>query len=252
MSDLFPLSAERYSGPATVLPIVVFGGPYDIALYQDMAVHLATLTGQPASVVETKTSDWSIAGTSIGWSVVLRRLEHAVNSVAHISTTGRITLICHDIAGLLARFYLSPYPLFGHAYHGQRNVSHLITLGSPHAGRNRRSPAGLLTRWVEKHNPGTFFAPGVEYTAVAGRFVFGNLQGSPHERQAYDAYKALCGVGQVWGDGAVPIESALLPQAQRVVLAGTAHSPQLGRSWYGSPDTVHLWWDASTGGSSAF
>jgi hypothetical protein len=143
----------------------------------------------------------------------------------------------------MARLYFSICPFAGRVYRGLDYVNHLITLGSPHY--NRRG--SWMRRWVDRQYPGAHFAPAVRYSAVAGRGVRGDRRGSLRQRWAYRAYKQLAGEGDTWGDGLVPVSSALLDGALPVVLDGVTHHAAFGHPWYGSRDIVLLWWQASLG-----
>jgi hypothetical protein len=59
----------------------------------------------------------------------------------------------------------------------------------------------------------------------------------------FAAVQANCGDGGVWGDGVCPLETALLPGAQHVVLPHVWHTPSkvAGRRWYGTEEVVAQW-----------
>jgi hypothetical protein len=140
----------------------------------------------------------------------------------------------------LGRLYLSPEPFKGHTYNGLDFVDHLITLGSPHY--NFRGAA--LRKWVEKKYPGAFFKPAVRYISVAGKAVRGSRHGSFKERLVHWFYKNLCGTGDEWGDGMVPLPSALLQGSQHVIIADVRHYSKSKYLWYGSKEAVQSWWKA--------
>ena len=171
---------------------------------------------------------------------LLRKLEHAVHQAVRHSTTGKVTLVGHSAGGVMARLYLSPKPFLGHAYRGLDYVDHLITLGSPHY--NQRG--GQMRRWVDEQYPGTYFAPQVEYTSVAGKAIRGNRRGSFRGRWAYRFYERLSGAGNAWGDGLVSAASALLRESQQITLEGVSHFTGFGGPWYGTAEVVPQWWDA--------
>ena len=51
----------------------------------------------------------------------------------------------------------------------------------------------------------------------------------------------------VAGDGVVPVDSALLPGSEGMVVDGVYHNRRLGR-WYGSDqETVSRWWPGELG-----
>ena len=226
-------------------PIVIFGGFLTFtSLYCGLYEALQTITGLPVSIVETQSLDWITAVVAPGWRHLLGKLERTVHKAVKQSETGKVTLVAHSAGGILARIYLSPKAFFGHAYCGLDHVSHLITLGSPHdAGRKFRY-GGLMSRWANQHYPGAFFSPQVTYIAVAGKAIRGDPQGSQRERQVYKWYRDMTGEGAVWGDGIVPVTSALLRGAVPIVLEDVGHFAGFGPSWYGDVDVVRRWWTA--------
>jgi len=52
----------------------------------------------------------------------------------------------------------------------------------------------------------------------------------------------MCGRGDTWGDGLIPIESAVLHGSQSIMLDGVSHYSVFGERWYGSPEIVARWW----------
>ncbi|KAJ7519855.1 hypothetical protein O6H91_20G058400 [Diphasiastrum complanatum] len=65
------------------------------------------------------------------------------------------------------------------------------------------------------------------------------------ERIIGQAYKQVCGLSNVWGDGVVPEISSLLDGAINITLDGVYHSPvgsdDSKRPWYGSPSVLEQW-----------
>jgi hypothetical protein len=59
-------------------------------------------------------------------------------------------------------------------------------------------------------------------------------------------YERFGGDGRVGGDGKIPVQSALLPGAESLVLDGVYHGRLFGGAgggWYGSDrETVERWW----------
>ena len=229
-------------------PIVILGGFLSFPrLYQDMRAVLAQIVGQPVWIVEAWPHDWVRTVSPAGWAHLLGQLERTVQHAVRDSVTGKVTLIGHSSGGVMARLYLAdqsirrPTPfagkLMGHAYCGLDKVDRLITLGSPHY--NLR--VGRMRRLVEEQYPGSYF-PQVRYASVAGKGTMGRRHGSLRERWAYRSYERLSGEGDVWGDGLVPVSSALLHGSQQIVLEDVGHFAGFGRSWYGTPEIVSRWW----------
>jgi pimeloyl-ACP methyl ester carboxylesterase len=231
--------------PASLLelPIVIIGGFLSQAkLYARMRDWLAQCTEQPVWVVEAGTLDWLLSVRAEGWAHLLDELERAVHQAVDSSVTGRITLVGHSAGGVMARLFLSPTPFLGKSYCGLKSVAQLITLGSPHYNLQ----GSRMRRWVERQYPGSFFTS-VRYTSVAGKVIRGSRYGSVRERWAYACYRRLCGNGNVWGDGLVPLSSQLLSGSQQIVLEGVSHFTGFGGPWYGSAQIIARWWQACIG-----
>lgn len=235
----------HFSSP-TAQPIVILGGFLSFTmLYREMHDVLEQITGQTVHIVEMRGHDWIPSIAPPGWAYLLRKLEHTVKQALRDSPTGKVTLIGHSAGGLLARLYLSPRPFLGHVYCGLDYVNHIITLGTPHYDQRKMIYGGWLPRWVNKRYPGAYFAPRVKYTSVAGKLIHGNRHGTLWERHVYTFYKEIIGDGNVWGDGLVPVESALLKGSQQIILDGVAHFTGFGGPWYGARDAILQWWTAS-------
>jgi len=242
-----PNRPTERSGHAPLVrePVVVLGGFLSHGLlYRALANHLRELARSEVAIVPTTAVDWLAAPMPAGWLPVLHRLRRTVRAAVKASPTGRAILVAHSAGGVLGRIYLSPTPFLGTIFRGCETVSHLITLGTPHYGRDRVIYGGKLSAWAERHCPGAYFADEVAYTAVAGKAIRGSVQGSPAQRRAYRAYRGVAGHGDDWGDGVVPLRSALLSGADPVVLDGVAHFAGAGLPWYGDREIVQLWWPA--------
>jgi pimeloyl-ACP methyl ester carboxylesterase len=207
--------------------------------FKEMRAVLRALTGAHVRVVPTTVGDWAASISAAGWARILSKLEWTVKNVLDEAGAEKAVLVGHSSGGVMGRLFLAPGPFRRHVYDGRRYVRGLITLGSPHQGK-RGSP---MRRKVQALYPGTCFAPEVTYMSVAGKAVRGDREGSSRERNTYRGYKALCGSGGIWGDGAVPVDSALLEGSRPLVLEGVHHYC-LGenRRWYGSADVVAEWW----------
>ena len=101
-----------------------------------------------------------------------------------------------------------------------------------------------MSVWMQKHLPGAAFGDRVAYVSVAGSYLRGDRSGSASERFVHRIYRDICGDGDVWGDGVVPVSSALLPGSQTITLPGVSHYTILGSRWYGSPEVLSLWWNS--------
>ncbi|CAI5486645.1 unnamed protein product [Closterium sp. Naga37s-1] len=81
--------------------------------------------------------------------------------------------------------------------------------------------------------------------AVAGRQVQVASGGGVFQaRMVGQGYKQVCGRADVWGDGVVPEDAALLEGVENLILDGVYHSPvgaSEARPWYGSPSVLPSW-----------
>jgi pimeloyl-ACP methyl ester carboxylesterase len=221
--------------------VLILGGfMAPAAIYAGLASTLGDLSSGPVSVVPTTGVDWIPSVTKSGWLIILRKLDSAVQGLA--SSDG-VTLVCHSAGGLIARLYLSGKPVQGRSFSGWSRVRRLVTLGTPHYHRDcRRIHGGMLSCYANDVAPAAFAAPEVDYVSVAGKLLHGNQRGAMGERTAYDFYRRLTGEGEDWGDGLVPITSALLEGSRQITLDGVGHADGFGPRWYGSPEVVGKWW----------
>jgi hypothetical protein len=208
--------------------------------YCKMQRFLQRISGQKVWIVPVHLYSWFWSITLSGWVRILNRLNETVLKAVKESKTGKVTLIGHSSGGILGRLFLSSEPLIGHAYHGLDFVNTLITLGSPHY--NHKGAA--LRRWVEEKYPGAYYDPDVRYMSVVGKAIRGNRRGSLKERRVHWFYKTLCGRGDVWGDGIVPLPSALLQGSQHIVVDGLRHYSRFKHPWYGTEEAIQSWWEA--------
>lgn len=228
--------------PGSDSAIVFLGGFLSqAAVYNSFRRALASFTGREVFLVDTRLSDWLPSISKLGWLLVLNKLDIAVKNAIEQFPNSKLTLIGHSQGGILARLYLSDEPFLGRRFGGLEHVDHLITLGSPHLNQGGIQRGGHMSRWVEQRVPGSTYAAQVRYTSVAGKYARGDLAGSLLERFAFRVYKEICADGAVWGDGIVPVNSALLPDSEQIVLEGVSHHSVIGRPWYGSKSVIPLW-----------
>jgi pimeloyl-ACP methyl ester carboxylesterase len=226
-------------------PIVIIGGILSFpTVYARMRRTLTRSTGVPVWIIDITGHDWLRSSGPAGWTRLLRKVDRTVRQAVDESETGKVTLVAHSAGGLVARLYLSPELFMGQAYRGLNRVDNLITLSSPHYYRRRSIHGGWLPGWLEERYPDAYFAPQVRYTSVAGKLVRGDLRGTLRERFAYAVYKEVIGNGAVWGDGLVPVASALLGGSHQLVLEGVSHYTGFGGPWFGAADVIPRWWDA--------
>lgn len=220
-------------------PIVIFGGFLSYAsIYSEMKRGLETITGASVRIVNTKGYDWLPIVTFQGWIYLLRKLDQTIREAVQEAPNRKVILIAHSAGGVLGRLYLSGNPFPGVKLLGRKAVKHLITLGSPHKNQAGLTRGGLLSRWINDRYPGAMYSPEVYYTSVGGKYLFGDFSGTSRERWVYNNYQKICGKGLVWGDGLIPIESALLDGSEKLVLDGVSHGQIFGNPWYGSNNAL--------------
>jgi pimeloyl-ACP methyl ester carboxylesterase len=220
-------------------PVVIVGGFMTWpGLYHSLQATLNKLTGQSVVVVDIYPWHWIFAIFPSGWKLILNKIKRAVSSKAYQSPTKKVTLIGHSAGGVMSRLFLAGDPFRGTVFNGKEQVNYLITLGSPHSNYI----GAWMRKWVEKKYPGAYFSKSVRYVSVAGKAVQGKLDGSLTEKQKFVIYKFLSNQGNEWGDGVVPLSSALLKGASWIILPGVRHFSLIKGKWYGTPQVVKKWW----------
>ena len=226
-------------------PVVILGGfLITDEAYQPLADWIQRHTGAPVRIVHATRLDWLATSWGFGWIRLLDRVDACVRELQSSHPGSSVTLIGHSSGGVMLRPYLSDESFEGRIYSGAERCNRLVTLGSPHQALK----ATPLRAAVDRRFPGCPLADRVDYVAVAGQL---DLEGSNasgfSRRSASRSYDQISGDPTAAGDGLVPVDSALLRQARRVVLEDTAHGGLFGRSWYGSLDRVESWWSALGG-----
>lgn len=226
-------------------PIVIVGGVTSWPRsYRSFAGALGVVSGSEVFVADITPLDW-VAGYYRGFGQLVFEVASAVDRALLGSSAKRVVLVGHSAGGLACRVFIGGEPPYGgRRYSGHRRVSSLITLGTPHATPR----AGRLTESVSRVNdlfPGALHG-GIHYLSVAGAAVDG--ASSERIRRRYEGFVEN---GRTAGDGVVPVEAALLPGSETLVLDGLRHNHRLG-NWYGSDAaTVRRWWpeEPPAGGS---
>lgn len=206
--------------------------------YRGMQAHIEAITGRKVTIVKTRGFDWLPIMSIRGWIYLIRKLDDAVMRALNGSNGQEVIIMGHSIGGVLARIYLLDDPFPGEEFPGNKAVSHLVTLGSPHSNKGGLTRGGLLTRWIDKKYPEGTLTPNVKYTSIAGKYLRGVKTGSTREHWVYQNYKSICGRGDVWGDGLIPVECALLEGSQNIVLDNISHAQIFGNPWYGDKAPV--------------
>ncbi len=227
-------------------PIVIVGGAsWWPSSYRNFADMLREISGSEVHVAPVTPLDWTL-GYLRGFGQLVFEVASTVDRALLESEAKKAVLVGHSAGGLACRVYIGGDPPYGgRRYSGHRRVECLVTLGTPHniANRERLAP---ITR-VNELFPGALHSEaGLRYLSVAGSADDG--ASSPRSRKRYERFVED---GRVAGDGVVPVDSALLPGSESLVVDGVHHNRRLGR-WYGSDrETVERWWpeELRVGGS---
>lgn len=206
---------------------------------------LREISGREVYVAPITPLDWAL-GYFRGFGQLVFEVASTVDRALLESGAKKAVLVGHSAGGLACRVYIGGDPPYGgRRYSGHRRVERLITLGTPHnvAGKERLAPIAHVNDLF----PGALHAEaGLRYLSVAGDAVDG-----ASSRKARRRYERFVEDGRVSGDGVVPVEAALLPGSESLVVDGVHHNRRLGL-WYGSDrETVERWWpeELRVGGS---
>ncbi|MDP9410655.1 MAG: hypothetical protein M3Q49_01130 [Actinomycetota bacterium] len=227
-------------------PIVIVGGAtWWPRSYRGLAASLREASGSEVYVAPITPLDWAL-GYFRGFGQLVFEVASTVDRALLGSEAKKAVLVGHSAGGLACRVFIGGDPPYGgRRYSGHRRVSRLITLGTPHAPTTQELIPPIAR--VNDLFPGALHAEsGLRYLSVAGNAVDGSSSAKVRRR-----YERLVEDGRVAGDGVVPVEAALLPGSESVVLDGLYHNRQLG-PWYGSDrETIGLWWpeELHVGGS---
>src|ERR671910_3347688 len=210
-------------------PIVVVGRHRSWPIeYLGLTRTLAELSGSRVSVVPITPLDW-VLGRIRGYGQLVFEVASAVDKALLENGSDKVVLVGHSAGGILARIYVGGDPPYGgRRYSGHRRVSHLITLGTPHNAPSRRSLAPLAE--ANELFPGALHE-NIRYLCVAGAAADGSSS-----RRVRKRYERFVDDGRVKGDGEVPVQPALLPGAQHLVLGDLYHGRFRGgeiRRWDG-------------------
>lgn len=217
-------------------PIVLVGGLASWpGRYRGLAEVLREISGSEVYTVPLTPLDW-LLGRLRGYGQLVFEVASVVDRALLESESDKAVLVGHSMGGIACRVYLGGDPPFGgRRYSGHRRVKRLITLGTPHVVDKVNL---TLIRRVNEHFPGALHEPaGLRYLSVAGAAADGAVSARARKR-----YERLVEDGRVAGDGVVPVETALLPGSEALVLDDLYHNGFYGR-WYGSDrETVERWW----------
>ncbi|GMH36031.1 hypothetical protein BSKO_03899 [Bryopsis sp. KO-2023] len=156
--------------------------------------------------------------------------------------TEKVAILASSASGWITRIMLGSGPEYcGRVYHGSDRVDRLVTLGAPHFC-NGKGVSRKNLDFVNTHYPGAHH-PHIRYACVAGKAKKGEKALIPDF--TYQSYELCAESGDVWGDGVIPVESALnLDGAETLLLEDVWHLPgdaKDGRVWYGSEEVIDSW-----------
>jgi pimeloyl-ACP methyl ester carboxylesterase len=197
---------------------------------------LREISGSEVYTTPLTPLDW-LLGRLRGYGQLVFEVASVVDRALLESESDKAILVGHSVGGIACRLYLGGNPPFGgRRYSGHRRVSRLITLGTPHVIAEKVSLTFIAR--VNELFPGALHEPaGLRYLSVAGAAADGAASARVRRR-----YERLVEDGRVAGDGVVPVDSALLPGSEALVLEDLYHNGYYGR-WYGSDRAaVERWW----------
>ena len=216
--------------------MIVGGATWWPRSYRGFAEVLREISGSEVYIAPITPLDWAL-GYFRGFGQLVFEVASTVDRALLRSESKHVVLVGHSAGGLACRVYIGGEPPYGgRRYSGHRRVSHLVTLGTPHAPAKQEAPPFIAR--VNELFPGALHAgSGLRYLSVAGKAVDGTLSAKARRR-----YERFVENGRAAGDGVVPVAAALLPGSESAVVDGLYHNRRLGR-WYGSDgETVGLWW----------
>lgn len=233
------------------LPVLILPGlGNSSADYTKLASQLAA-RGHTASVVPIARWQWSLNArgffTRDYWRATLRpnqvlnwyfdRVDKGVNELRQVVAESSIHVVGHSAGGWLARAYLAERAP------DDMRVEKLVTLGTPSTPPQQGKldqTRGLLA-YVERKC--SMIANVKEMVCVAGSGTIGKPigKGSIWEYIAFLSYAAVCGRGDVDGDGVTPLQAACAKDGKLVVCEQCSHSMLTSPQWYGSGKAFEKW-----------
>eukprot|EP00466_Bigelowiella_natans_P001745 jgi/Bigna1/140348/aug1.55_g15056 len=170
-----------------------------------------------------------------GYNWYINRINETITELLSHTDEEHVVLVAHSAGGWLARAYLAERE-------DDHRVSALVTLGTPHHNEGGTDVTRGVLPYLNEQFPGAHL-DGIRYISVAGKAIQGSTkrEGRKSAKAAFAAYHQVCGKGDVFGDGVIPLEAAHLPGARQVTLDGVWHSIDKADSWYGSDGNIDRW-----------
>ncbi|HYM83892.1 MAG TPA: hypothetical protein VEY67_07065 [Candidatus Dormibacteraeota bacterium] len=244
--------------PDAAEPVVLILGGFLTSppLYVALARRLRRRGAAEVLIGRAWTPDWVLAASRGLGPLVTRAGRGLVRAGERAATSPRargapVLVVGHSAGGLLGRLLTSPVPYAGRQLGAAARIGALVTLGTPHHLSASADLGGrlapLASAFTDAVIPGAAFAPHVGYVTVASRSIRGAPDGDQREQTAHRFYRGLLGdeLSVAEGDGLIPVASALLDGATRIVLPNAVHGQFGGGPWYGSDEIVDAWWPAA-------
>jgi len=234
---------------------------------------------ESVNIVNVKRLDWvlvangfldknfysnSVLPTGKSYQWYIRRLKETVNEAYEKSGGQKVLLLGHSAGGWLCRASMGD-GLWEDNVRASDRICGLVTIGAIHYPPEDNSKCvtrGILT-FLDQNYPGAFLeSEGIKYVSVGSDAITGSQskdvstaadklyatrgEGSS-SRVAFTSYEAVCGKGDVTGDGVVPLEWSLLDNTKKITLKDVFHSINVAGTttptdrWYGSENVIDTW-----------
>jgi len=169
---------------------------------------------------------------------VMKTVDGVVREMGRKFPGEPVTLVAHSGGGTVAMIYLLEKEFQGDVYHPGKQVTKLITLGTPF--HTQEYYAKIKTDFIFRYLQADFFSRYQVVSVVSDKY-HGDSQGSFVEKMCYQFYKSVLEDGNVGGDGIVPAKSCFLEGAENVTIADAEHLPTPHTRWYGTKEGVEQW-----------
>jgi hypothetical protein len=195
--------------------------------------------------------DWVIAST-LGFGPLLQRTGRLIGRAYEGCGRQPLMVIAHSGGGIAARLAMSGVPFHGRVA-GVAGVAQavgcLVTLGTPHGldtlGNRYRHAGHEAAAFLQREQPGAYFAPRTGYLSVGSRSQSAAFSGVVG-RLADEVFSMVVGDGTAHapGDGIVPASAVHLAGAEQITLDDVRHG-MIGSPWYGDDQVIDRWWPAA-------
>ncbi len=225
--------------------VLIVGGYATVPLnYWPLRARLLRRGVARVDIAPLWTPDWLLAAF-LGFGGVMRRTGHAIANTYRAAGRSPIIVVGHSAGGIAARLAMADQPFNGRIADVHAAVGCLVTLGTPHGLiqlHNRYMHAGhAATAFLERVNPGAYFAPRTAYVSVGGRTPGAEFPGIIGTL-ADEAFSVAVGdETQGLGDGIVPYQAVHLDGAEQLTYADVRHG-MVGAPWYGDDELLDRWW----------